>query len=355
MIQITPLIITGVSSQLPLSIAGLGLVFLLYFSKKDLWLLLSAAFLVVFQALIFNSWDDMKYGTVASTILLVAIILALQRRRFGARVRSEVLEMFDSDLNKGQIITADNLQHLPPIVQKWMVRSNVVGKPPVQTLCIKQNGLMRTKPNGKWLPFHAEQFINVNNPGFVWTASVNSGFLIPINARDKYLHGHGNMLIKGLYTIPIANSSAPEIDQGTLMRFLAEIIWFPTAAFAKYIRWEYLSETTARATIENGGISVSGVFSFNSNGDVKGFEGMRYREINHHYELEKWIITIKRNRIFGGFRISDKCEVAWQGGSESFKWLEIELSKMRFNYGRQSAHSTEENSADIPQQNLELK
>jgi hypothetical protein len=116
-----------------------------------------------------------------------------------------------------------------------------------------------------------------------------------------------------------------------------------------------LSETTARATIENGGISVSGIFTFNSNGDVKGFEGMRYREIKNHYTLEKWIITVQRNRIFGGFRISDKCEVAWQQGSESFTWLKIELSNMKFSYGRQSAHSTEQKGADIHQPNLELK
>lgn len=355
MIRITDLIITAVSSQLIFSIAGLVLVLLLYFSDKDRWLVLSTAFLVVFQVQIFISWDVMKYDTVVSVILLVAIILALQRRQFGARVRSEVLELFNSNFIKGPITTADNLPHLPPIVQKWMVRSNALGKPPIQTLCIKQNGLMRTKPNGKWLPFRAEQFINANYPGFIWHASVNSGFFMPINARDKYLHGHGNMLIKGLYTIPIANSSGPEIDQGTLMRYLAEIIWFPTAALARYIKWEYLSETTARATIENRGISVSGVFTFHPNGDVKGFEGMRYREINHHYELEKWIITVMRNRIFGGFRISDKCEVAWQQGSENFTWLKVELSNMKFSYGRQIAHSTEEKSADIRQQSLEFK
>ena len=147
------------------------------------------------------------------------------------------------------------------------------------------------KQNGKWLPFRGEQFINANDQGFIWNASIDTGFFVPVSARDKYHDGHGSMLIKGAYAITVADSRGPEIDQGTLMRFLAEIIWFPTAALANYIRWHYLSETSATATIDNGLLSVSGTFTFDSHGDVKGFEGMRYRAINQHYTLQKWIIA----------------------------------------------------------------
>lgn len=354
MILLTDLFNTGVSQQVKLSTVGLSLVISLFLSKKDFWLVASSVFLIVFQIFIFIHWDTSKYGTLINSLLLGAIIIAFQRRRFGTMVRSEVIEMFRSDLTREPVITPDSLRDLPPIVQKWLVRSNVIGKQPIKTLCIKQKGVMRLNAGGKWLPFRAEQFINADKQSFIWNATFSSGFFIPVHARDKYLHGHGNMLIKALYAIPIADNSGPEIDQGTLMRFLAEMIWFPTAALSKYIRWEYLTETTARATIENGLTSVSGIFSFDLNGDIAGFEGMRYRDVNHHYALQKWTVAVNSHRIFGGFRIADKSEVTWHQGGEPFTWLKIELSNMKFSFGKPGTQPAEEKGVEIGQQ-LELK
>jgi hypothetical protein len=326
---------------------ALALTVSLYLFKKHAWLVWSCAFLVVSQFLIFSSWESAKYGTISNTILFVAIVIAYHRRRFHAMVRAEANELFSSDLNRGSVITAESLQGLPPIVRKWLIRSNIVGRPAIQSLCIKQKGEMRMNKNGRWLPFRAEQFINANDQGFIWNASISTSFFFPISARDKYLHGHGNMLIKCAYALPVADSSGREIDQGTLMRFLAEMIWFPTAALANYIRWDYLSETSATATIDNGRLSVSGTFTFDSDGDVKGFEGMRYREINHHYALQKWIIAVKSHRMFAGMRVADKSEVSWQSDNDTFTWLKLELSDMIFSYGQQAEGLPQEQVSEI--------
>lgn len=334
--------------------AAITLVISLYISKRNFWLVLASIFVFIFQFLILMDWSQAKYLTIINGVLLISVIIAFQRRRFYTMVKAELVELFDGDLTRKPAIQVESLRDLPPIVQKWLIRSNVIGNPPIQTLYIKQKGEMRTKVQGKWLPFEAEQFINANNPGFIWNAAVRSGFA-PIYARDKFIHDHGNMLIKGLYTIPIADSSGPEIDQGTLMRFLAEIIWFPTAALAEYIRWEYVSDTSARATIDNGITSVSGIFTYDANGDIKGFEGMRYRDVDHHYALERWLITVKKYRIFGSFRIASDCEVAWHGEGGVFTWLKIALLTMKFNDGKRAEHSEEFRNTEIRQQDLELK
>jgi hypothetical protein len=336
------------------SIGAFALVVTLYLSKKDFWLTLACTFLLVSQITIFLNWDSARFVTIANIILCIAIIIAFQRRRFHAMVRSEVREMFKPDLTRESIITTQSLQHLPPIVSKWLIRSNIIGNPPISTLCLRQQGAMRTTENGKWLSFNAEQFVNTHSPGFIWNARVNYG-LIPINARDKYLHGHGNMFIKGMYTIPIADSAGKEIDQGTLMRFLAEMMWFPTAALAPYIRWDYVSETSALGTIDNGLTSVSGVFSFEPNGDIKSFEGMRYRDVNHHYALQKWTVSVKSHRNFGSIRIADKCEVSWQTGKATFTWLKVEISEMKFSYGRPVDPCTKENNSAASQKELDHK
>jgi hypothetical protein len=96
----------------------------------------------------------------------------------------------------------------------------------VHTVHLKQKGMMRQKPEGKWLAMEAEQWITADLPGFIWNGTMGGSF-VTINGRDKYINGKGNMLIKLMSAIPIGNKSGEEMDQGAMMRFLAEIACCP--------------------------------------------------------------------------------------------------------------------------------
>lgn len=90
------------------------------------------------------------------------------------------------------------------------------------------------------------------------------------------------MLIKLLSLITVADSKEEKIDQGTLLRYLAEMVWFPTAAVNDYIQWEELDSSSARATMNYGGIIASGIFNFNSQGEVINFVAEKYMEKDGH-------------------------------------------------------------------------
>ena len=69
--------------------------------------------------------------------------------------------------------------------------------------------------------------------------------VLPIAGRDRYADGHGHMLIKLASLLTVADGAGPEIDQGTLLRYLGEIVWFPSAALRDYISWEAIDERSA--------------------------------------------------------------------------------------------------------------
>src|SRR5690606_21654789 len=94
--------------------------------------------------------------------------------------------------------------------------------------------------------------------------------------RDKYYEGKGNMLIKILSLITVADAAGEEIDQGTLVRYLAETVWFPTAALSNYIEWKQTVQDSAEATMSYKETTASGVFTFNEKGDVVDFTAQRY-------------------------------------------------------------------------------
>jgi hypothetical protein len=94
---------------------------------------------------------------------------------------------------------------------------------------------------------------------------VIDGFLF----RGK-IDGKGEMLIKLGGVIPIVNQSPNEkMNQGAMLRYLAEICWFPTAVLNDYMAWEMIDATSAKATLTINGKAVSGLFSFTEEGELK--------------------------------------------------------------------------------------
>ncbi|MBK8555945.1 MAG: hypothetical protein IPL65_09335 [Lewinellaceae bacterium] len=81
-----------------------------------------------------------------------------------------------------------------------------------------------------------------------------------------YTNGHGHMLIKMNALLPVADTKTPETDQGSMIRFLGELCWFPAAAVSDYLQWEQTDSLSARATIRYAGLTGTGNFHFSPTG-----------------------------------------------------------------------------------------
>jgi hypothetical protein len=312
--------------------ASLVLTIIFYQLEKDWWWIIAIGAVMLSQTLIVLYWNDAKWGTVVNVILLAAISTSYYQWNFNRMVKSEIHELLSSARDqKASYVTLESIQGLPVIVQKWLRTSNVIGREKVKTVHLKQKGRMRNKPDAKWMNLEADQYITTSVPGFIWKASIDAGYLITIVGRDKYANGHGNMLIKAMSMIPIANGTGKEIDQGTMLRYLAEISWFPDAALNDYIAWESVDAMSAKATMRVGDMTVSGIFSFNDQGHIIGFEGRRYGDFDGKYSLETWSVRITGYKEFNGIRIPNKSEVTWKLSTGNFTWLEVEVTDIDCN------------------------
>jgi hypothetical protein len=189
---------------------------------------------------------------------------------------------------------------------------------------------MRTTPSGKWMPVRAEQLFTPSPPAFVWLADVEMMPFAHLAGRDKYMDGKGHMLIKALSLLPVADAKGPETDQGTLLRFLAEMVWFPAAAIADYISWEGQGTNAARAVMHYGGVSASGIFYFNENGDFDSFEAERYYNREGRTSLERWHIQAKEWKELAGVRVPVHCEVTWKLKDGDFTWFKLEINDLSY-------------------------
>ncbi len=305
----------------------------LFFLKTEYWWMLAILSVLLSQSLIVLYWQDAKFGTIANVIVLGACILAYGNWRFNNMVVKELNTFLPHIGQENPVVTRESIAGLPPVVQKWLVHSDIVGKEITHTVHLRQKGEMRSKPEGGWMPFEAEQYFTVDKPGFLWKANVRTAAFVQISARDKYEDGSGHMLIKLLALFPIADSKGKEIDQGSLLRYLAETAWFPSAALSSYITWEQIDSATAKATMSYGGITASGIFTFEAGGDVTSFQAQRYYDRKEGPTLETWLIAMNKDgyREFAGVRIPAKSEVTWKLRSGDFTWLKVEITDLMYN------------------------
>lgn len=305
---------------------------LLVLLQREWWWVVGMAALVVSQVLIILFWKEARWGTFVNGITLVVLLFAYSGWHFSVMVKKESSSFLQSGYTRSAV-TEDLLKPLPPLVQSWLRRSGILGKSMTRTVHLKQKGEMRTAPDKGWKPFTAEQYFTVTQPGFLWTAKMRLSPIFSVVARDKYYGGKGNMLVKAASLITIADSKGATIDQGSLLRYLAEITWFPAAALSPYIKWEAVDDTSVKATITYGGISASGVLGIDAHGDVTGFTAMRYYERKEGATLEPWCIRVDKDgyRELNGLHIPAKSTVTWKLKEGDFTWMRVEVTELEGN------------------------
>lgn len=250
---------------------------------------------------------------------------------FNQKVDREANALFAKRIDNNDIVKQEDLNRLPASVQRWLDNSQVVGQERISTVRLKQTGMMRTEPNKSWMPFQAEQYFVTEEPGFIWNAKINAAPIFHIAGRDKYDDGHGNMLIKILSLFTIGDATGKEIDQGTMLRYLAEMMWFPAVALNDYIKWEEIDKKSAQATMSYRGVTASAIFIFNENDDIDSFSAQRYGEFGGQYSLETWSGSVKEIKVMDGIRIPTKGEVTWELETGDFTWLEWEITEIEYN------------------------
>ncbi|WP_153798381.1 DUF3784 domain-containing protein [Foetidibacter luteolus] len=304
----------------------------LWLFKKDSWLIPVLVAVVASQALIIISWKDATAGTLVNILILLVAIPAFAQQRFTAKIRQEVSAMRLQAHETDTVITVEMLAHLPAVVQKWLRHSGVVGKQLTSTVWLRQVGEMRTKPGSRWMPFEATQYFTVQQPQFNWQVKARMMPLLTLTGRDRFCDGKGEMDIKLWSLINVASATGDDkTNTATMLRYLAEITWFPTAALSNYISWQVIDDTAARAVMTYKGITVSGIMKFKPSGDIKSFEAWRYMGSGKDAKPEKWLVEMTDYKVFNGMRIPHKNKVTWKLKTGDFNWANIEVTELVFN------------------------
>jgi hypothetical protein len=205
------------------------------------------------------------------------------------------------------------LEGLPDPVQRYFQAVLKDGQPIVAAVNLSQQGLFNmSETKAKWSPFTATQFVTTQRPGFDWDARIQMAPGVSAFVHDAYMLGEGSLhaSLLGLFTVADVRDT-PQAAQGELLRFFAEMPWYPTALLpSQGVRWEAIDNTSARATLSDAQTTVSLVFRFNPDGTIETMRAeARYRD---KLTAMPWIGRFWNYSTCDGMLIPLEGEVGWE-------------------------------------------
>jgi hypothetical protein len=185
----------------------------------------------------------------------------------------------------------------------------------IREVRIAQVGTLRTDPaSDRWMPFEAEHLVIPAAPGFLWNARVHVAPLLHVRVRDELVDGTGSGQVSLLSAFPV-NSAAggPAMNSGSLHRFLAEAVWYPTALLpGPNLQWTGIDDTRALATMTDRGTTVSLEFRFAANGEVAGiYTPGRWGSFSDGFKQVPWEGHFRHYREHHGVLVPTEGDVGW--------------------------------------------
>jgi len=241
----------------------------------------------------------------------------------------EYREMEDQE--EGLLVSKSMLDDLPEPIQRYMKFTGVVGKPWINSVLLKYSGKFRQGLDRPWMPMIVKQVYTISPPSFVWDARFKIMGLPLLRARDEYRSGRGHMYARLASLITVFDIRGEKLDQGTMIRYLSEMIWFPTAFLGENITWQAIDSNSANVQLVDAGKSVSGRLFIDDDGRPTNFTAMRYREIDGDFTLDPWSTPITGYGVHEGLNLPTEGQAIWNLQSGDLVYAELEMEEIDYN------------------------
>ena len=235
------------------------------------------------------------------------------------------------------IITENHIASLPEPVQKYFRHCGYLGKEKMINAEFEWNDVyLKMSPHKKWISLKCYQFNSVLEPTRIVYMKSNIIGIFPFEGRDKYQDGKGNMLIKLLKLITIADVKSKEMDESALVTVLAECFLVPTYALQPYIKWIEIDLNTAKAVIRCNESEVSGLFFFDDHGKFIRFEtdDRHYSEKGTEYKKYKWSVVAGNYIEKNGIKFPTYLRAMWHTEEGEFEYFKGNIANIKFNLHR---------------------
>lgn len=264
--------------------------------------------------------------TIILIILGLVIITAITGRVIASiQFSNEVKTLFAQSADiSGKTFRYSQLQGLPEPVQRYFKHVLKDGQPYISYVRLTHKGQFKTDPKKDWVNIKGEQYFTTQKPGFIW-----KGTTTLFTARDMYIAGKGKLVVSLFSLFKIAGGQGEKYNQGELLRWLAENVWFPTNLLPnEYLSWKPVDNESAQLIFQYNGMSLLYLVTFNSVGEITQMQTKRYMgEAN----LETWIGKVSQYKELNGIIVPTTIEAIYRLEKGDYSYARFDVTTIEYN------------------------
>ncbi len=301
-----------------------------YLVKVDWWYIIAFIAITISTYLIIMIWQDTKFGMIANIIILIVSFIGFQTRSFENKYRTDFIEGIERTIStEEEILTGEDIQHLPDLVQRYIEYTGALNKPRVKNVKVSFVAEMRGR-NQEWFTLTAEQnnFYDVPERFFFLKAKVKG---LPTRGYHMYKGEKSIMTIKLFSIIPVVEVSGNEIFEAETVTFFNDMCFLAPATLTdKRISWEEVDDKSVKATFHNYNTAISAILYFNNQGQLVNFESCDRYDVN---EMKKYKFStpLKKYKSINGFNLANYGEAIWHYPEGDFVYGRYSLKDIQYN------------------------
>ena len=265
-----------------------------------------------------------KSGIAIFVLVMLFMVLQPTNQMLKAQVMKETEALFSNSATfEGKTFSYDQLEGLPAPVQRYFKHVLPEGQPYVESVRLKHDGRFKSGVDKDWAAIKGEQYFTSATPGFLWVGKTSL-----FTARDMYIRDQGRLVVKLFSLVKVVDEKGSHVDQGELLRWLGESVWFPTNLLPrKNLEWSPVNDTSARVTFTHNGISVYLDVFFNENDEIVRLETERYMEKGR---LEKWSGELSDYRDVNGIKTPMHIQASWDLKEKTHTYADFQIQTIEF-------------------------
>lgn len=261
---------------------------------------------------------------ILSVIAIPIIILIIGKINLSIQFNKEVTELFSlSKSISNKTFNYEQISGLPEPVQHYFKHVLKEGQSYISYVRLTHDGQFKTDVKKDWVNIKGEQYFTTEKPGFIWKGKTSL-----FTAHDMYMSGKGKIIVFLFSAIKIMEGKGAKYDQGELLRWLGESVWFPTNLLPNdNLKWTPIDSVSAGLVFNHNNLSLFYKVSFNEKGEITQFETKRYMGEDN---LETWIGNLSDYKEINGIVIPTKIEGIWRLKSGDFSYAKFNINKIEY-------------------------
>lgn len=307
---------------------------LFFFLKKDTWWIPAAFAIIISQFLIFTSWHDAKFGTIANVIILIAAIISWGTWNFQNKYENKVRSgLKNTTPAPDSILTETDLQYLPDEVKKYMHSTGVVGRPKVRSFKVEFSGQIRKDEQAAWMPFTSEQYNFMEKPTrLFFMKAIMKHF--PVAGFHCFENGNVFMDIRLLSLFRVQYQEGKEMDIAETVTFFNDMCCMaPATLIDKRIKWLETEGNKVKASFTNNHITIAAWLYFNEQGELVNFiSDDRYAAAeNNTMKRLRWSTPVRDHKEINGYKLGSSADAIYSYPEGDLCYGKFTLTNIEYN------------------------